>query len=245
MNIGRIYHYTSFENAVKILSNGTLYFSNPQKFNDPFDCNENLINTRLSRKGVTEFVERNFKELDNSKKEKLINHLIGEKKLSNKISTSLTHNKKKIGVSCFSKICDNILMWSHYANKHKGVCIGFDTPFSTNEFFLHPVNYLNKFEKKAYMDNPADTLLHWVLSKSHHWKYENEVRAVSHKNNGLLAFDLKNIGEVIFGCKIPYTHKKKLGQLIKIEPNLKNIDCFEMVIESESYNLKKKSVKFR
>src|SRR6516165_6791682 len=27
---------------------------------------------------------------------------------------------------CFSKSWNNILMWSHYADKHRGICLGFD-----------------------------------------------------------------------------------------------------------------------
>lgn len=29
-------------------------------------------------------------------------------------------------ISCFSKRYDSILMWSHYASSHEGVCIEFD-----------------------------------------------------------------------------------------------------------------------
>jgi hypothetical protein len=32
------------------------------------------------------------------------------------------------GVSCFSESWNSILMWSHYADRHKGICLGFDVP---------------------------------------------------------------------------------------------------------------------
>jgi hypothetical protein len=33
---------------------------------------------------------------------------------------------KTAGVICFSKSWKNPLMWGHYGNKHKGICLGFD-----------------------------------------------------------------------------------------------------------------------
>lgn len=33
---------------------------------------------------------------------------------------------KKYGVFCASSDCNNELLWAHYADSHKGICIGFD-----------------------------------------------------------------------------------------------------------------------
>ncbi len=41
--------------------------------------------------------------------------------------------KDSLLVSCFSETCDSILMWSHYADSHKGVCIEFEN--EDNDFF--------------------------------------------------------------------------------------------------------------
>lgn len=32
------------------------------------------------------------------------------------------------GVVCFSKNWSNPVIWSHYADKHRGICLGFDVP---------------------------------------------------------------------------------------------------------------------
>ncbi|NDP48093.1 MAG: DUF2971 domain-containing protein [Sulfuriferula multivorans] len=36
------------------------------------------------------------------------------------------HNTK--GLLCFSESWHNPVLWSHYADKHRGVCLGFDIP---------------------------------------------------------------------------------------------------------------------
>lgn len=104
---------------------------------------------------------------------------------------------KVIGVSCFSTSSDNILMWSHYANKHRGVCIEYD--FSLLEqleninAFLLPVMYSNErpllpFEKLELENGQAKQesvirimpdLIIAILTKSEFWDYENEWRFIA------------------------------------------------------------------
>ncbi len=104
---------------------------------------------------------------------------------------------KAIGVSCFSTTSDNILMWSHYADKHGGICIEYD--FSLLEkleninAFLLPVIYSNdrplltvdKFDlengqatQESVMRIMPD-LIRAILTKSEFWKYEDEWRFIA------------------------------------------------------------------
>lgn len=48
-------------------------------------------------------------------------------------------NKYKYGVVCLSESRDNLLMWSHYANEHKGCVLGFTiaNPNTNNRFDKH------------------------------------------------------------------------------------------------------------
>ena len=69
-------------------------------------------------------------------------------------------------------------MWSHYADKHRGICLG----FNINDDFLKKVNYI---EKRAMITVGAEMsaahvleeLEEFVLStKYDHWSYEEEFR---------------------------------------------------------------------
>ena len=97
-------------------------------------------------------------------------------------------------VGCFSKRNDSILMWSHYADKHKGVCIEFERP---NEGFID-VKYSNKrvsfdidyavrltlghIMAKEDIDKndevKVEKLLAPYFTKFSDWQYEEEVRCV-------------------------------------------------------------------
>jgi hypothetical protein len=83
---------------------------------------------------------------------------------------------KHLGVMCFSQVCDDILMWSHYADCHRGMVIEFDAKrfggdmdvveYSTERASYNPVFDVEGFE-------------HWarvMRRKSRHWSYEKELR---------------------------------------------------------------------
>jgi hypothetical protein len=51
-----------------------------------------------------------------------------DKKTQEALDKTATETVEMYGVACFSQYWDNILMWSHYADRHKGICLGFDIP---------------------------------------------------------------------------------------------------------------------
>jgi hypothetical protein len=46
---------------------------------------------------------------------------------------------------CFSRTSSNILMWSHYGDNHKGICLGFDVP----DEFARDVRYVSSIQEVA------------------------------------------------------------------------------------------------
>ena len=103
-----LFKYRSFEaNSLSILINQNLYFSNPIDFNDPFDGQLDIYN------GL-----KRLAEID----EEFI--LPDEKELSVQVN-AIVESFKDLGVLSLSERFDSILMWSHYANHHKGFCLGF------------------------------------------------------------------------------------------------------------------------
>lgn len=87
--------------------------------------------------------------------------------------------------SCFTKGMDNILMWSHYANSHRGVVVEFiptGEPFTDS--LLVPMKYERMSRFNFGLDNLDDDLsilnnICLLLStKSEVWGYENEIRLI-------------------------------------------------------------------
>ena len=120
--------------------------------------------------------------------------------------------ERHLGVICFSQICDDILMWSHYSDQHRGMVI----EFSSNTFGdnLYPVEYAT--ERPRY--NPVfdvggtERLARVTRRKSKHWEYEQELRLLvpwgltqeRSLDNGekirTLAVKPENVLRVLLGC---------------------------------------------
>lgn len=84
------------------------------------------------------------------------------------------------GLVCFSGNWVNPVLWSHYAESHRGVCLGFDLMKSKSL----RVNYQerriqDKFWSQRELENPSPELWRLLLStKFLHWQYEQEIRLV-------------------------------------------------------------------
>jgi len=108
---------------------------------------------------------------------------------------------KNLGVCCFSEKDDIVLMWSHYGNKHQGLCLSFDIEEDKSLFgeFPFAVEYpstypqFNAIREKGTGDYLKRLFLY--ATKSIEWSYEKEVRII--RNDGNPPFR----GAVVFAKK--------------------------------------------
>lgn len=82
------------------------------------------------------------------------------------------------GVLCFSKTWKSPALWSHYADKHKGICLGFEVPDNLLRDVTYlqarvPLNGLLKIEVPSGGEPGA-----LFRTKYEHWEYEKEVRRI-------------------------------------------------------------------
>lgn len=83
------------------------------------------------------------------------------------------------GLVCFSARWNNPVQWSHYAEKHRGICLGFDVPADT----VAPVTYSRKRladvseQLLRHGTTSVETMLLLLTTKYSHWRYEAEWRA--------------------------------------------------------------------
>ena len=101
---------------------------------------------------------------------------------------------ERYGILCFSEVWKNPLLWSHYANRHKGAAIEFEI----KDRIAHPIKYRKNRHVlnsgKPYQPNSRygkeDIEGIW-LTKYEDWGYEEEIRVIVEKaecvnENGLL-----------------------------------------------------------
>src|SRR5690606_17203495 len=115
-----LYKYSSFnKNLISLLTNNSLWFSDPNSFNDPFDCRYSIdadpqdqeiaafyykIKDAFSQ-GITLYDY--IKEFQPPPKQQFLIDL-EKHHFANSIS-------KRTGVCCFSEKHNDKLMWAHYA----------------------------------------------------------------------------------------------------------------------------------
>lgn len=85
----------------------------------------------------------------------------------------------RIGLLCFSARRDNPVQWSHYADGHKGMSLGFEVPDSqVAEVKYAPTRPIA--DMRALFANELsghDEIRRWLNIKYEHWHYEKEWRA--------------------------------------------------------------------
>lgn len=158
----KLYRFLSEESALKTIESWTFRVSRILELNDPFEWRFGLTNIRPGAEEIAEY----FTQQACRKQHELF------------------------GVICFSETADDPVLWSHYADKHRGIVIEVD-------HFLD----LQKIQKMDYTDerptldanqlgNPEylrqvgpEKIRQLFRTKSPGWSYEKEWR---------VSFDLKD-----------------------------------------------------
>ena len=121
------------------------------------------------------------------------------------------------------------MMWSHYGDQHRGICIGYSVPAMTT---VHKVKYggtrLVEVSKVAAMLDGSDVDRRQVeeavlLRKAREWEYEREWRLIGSHGAQNSTLELE---EIIFGVKCGSAVKYAL--LKALEGRERPVQLFEM-----------------
>ena len=80
----------------------------------------------------------------------------------------------KYGLICFSATWQNPVLWSHYADRHQGLCLGFDVPNNK----LRAVKYVEWRSPSTDIIPGNDQLKSLLYTKFRDWEYEEEYRQI-------------------------------------------------------------------
>ena len=111
--------------------------------------------------------------------------------------------RTNLGICCLSQDPHNLLMWSHYTNSHEGILLGFD---GTDRIFTrrpgiscHEVEYrLDRSVNVAEAGWPG-SFVKLFTRKCPDWKYEREIRYVSHTGPGPVTFKRRALRSLVLG----------------------------------------------
>lgn len=194
-----LYKYRAInKRLIESIINQTLYFARPEALNDPFDCRIDLQKA-FSRAAMFATAER---------RDFLSSFLATPEFFRNWRSTF-----DAMGVCCFSRTIEETLMWSHYAEEHKGVCLEYQ--------FRGPslIGDISAAQNVEYLDEPLvpwlvenapmdmtefakELVFRYLRTKCPAWAYEQESRIIR-QESGPFRFRGVLLTEVCFGLQAP------------------------------------------
>lgn len=103
------------------------------------------------------------------------------------------------------------LMWSHYADSHRGCCIEFELGKSD----LWDDDYVI-YENKLPKCNCEDDVKNVLLTKSKHWEYEKEVRFIKTMKERSSYYMPIKIKKIFLGIKMNDKDKRLIRNIVEV-----------------------------
>lgn len=178
-----------------------------------------------------------------------------------------------IGIFCLSESADNIAMWSHYADSHKGFVVKLNMncdffknisthgplPLMRIEYGKDRLN-ITDFQKEfkteksrgAVVDPRNKDLYKLLYNKSDVWKDEKEYRLfcdyqtcvkacedkhIRYNKIGLHPLAKESVLEIILGCKMSTTDKKRIRHFLKYNPSTNHLPVKEAKLDYRNYKI--------
>ena len=148
----------------------------------------------------------------------------------------LKMEKNLIRFCCLSKCYTNILMWAHYADSHKGLCIEVEVS-PGQKFVKRNIQYAQRLEHPRGRTN-SEQCIDILRKKFLPWQYEQEVRFFKETpmDNLRVAppptyLDV-NITKVYLGCKLRSSEETAYREIINnARSGLPSIDIQKITIQ--------------
>lgn len=183
-----LFKYMSNRFSQSALEARQLHFKSPLAFNDPFDCRPRVVvpRTRVARERL---LKRDRERVRGGGDEAVADASLrdfmrmGPDELKKVALEAWRSNLTGYGVTCFSEDPLNHLLWAHYADSHRGICVGYRSPAlpDSPDGLLLKVFYETERPPfrfpRGRTSSSTDTLAA-LNTKSSHWSYEREWRCI-------------------------------------------------------------------
>lgn len=182
-----IYKYSSINQYfLESLRRSSFWFSHHEKLNDPFDCQLQFSDSFFEHYGY------------------LRNH--------HDLLRKAAQEGFLWGVCCFTLDPSNRLMWGHYGDGHKGVCLEFQT--RRLEMFSNRIRPVIYSDETRVIERWEEFVPKGFLQKTTHWAYEKEWRLLA-GGDMYMPYPRAALSAVIFGAKASIASVKEVLTVCK------------------------------
>lgn len=257
-----LYKYVPINKQTKkMISPNTFKFTLVSELNDIFDCkifpnfrlqnDEDILKTlSYSSKNIKDYPNK-FKRFSTIEKLKTMKKILSDDEINKSSDDFFDMWSNKFGVLSLSKRNESILMWGHYTDNFKGMCIGYNkkkleialyNAWENNKntlVYLVPVKYVKKFPNDVKPDLQGQYLIKTMFKCKHiDWKYEKEIRfiylnIIDDFSNGIIPIKENLIESITFGAK---ADENDIEYIIKKASSL-NIEFYKAKKVPSSFKL--------
>lgn len=233
----------------RLITRLEMFLAPPSSFNDPFDCR---IQTRWELMSEEDCFRKNLEivkawpttlsEIDQVNLAWKITHekqLWHPDKVRKEDENTFNEWDRLAGLISLTASHDNILMWSHYAGSHTGICVGLRTEqLIENEAFdfIDKVVYYDDYPMISAFDDIEQRFYKKMFSKAKGWDYEEEYRITKmHVKKRIVRITENTFKSIYIGCMA--NNKKTEAIKSTIKDHLADVEIFKARNEEHRFRL--------
>jgi hypothetical protein len=150
------------------------------------------------------------------------------------------NRRQRIRVCAFTETHRNPVVWSHYADEHRGICIEFDTDhIDIRNNLLDAVIYSNTVPTLK-PNSWADERLSF-LNKTKEWAYEKEWRYIVKEDSSFLTFNDSAIKRLLLGTRFQDDDLEWVDFWLSHYTQKRSVPVVKMKFASTDYSLYEES----
>jgi len=263
--IKHLYKYREFnQTSLTMLCENNIFFASPRKFNDPLDCSPTIeidmdipslekltFDVILEEHGRDRAIsELNSCQLNGGFRDENYDFTydkgVHAEHLASNLLNYINNKFSSFGICAFSASWKSPLLWSHYADEHRGICVEYDVG-DLQELILGAVKYEQSRCIKTsiihdwFYKNDTSAIKtikqKFFYNKAKDWKYEEEWRLISEKV-GKRERPFK-ITAIYFGMRTSFSVQSSLAKTMG-----SNVSYYGVYAPKETFHLEKRSVSF-
>lgn len=235
----KLYRYRDVSNERQLeqtcdsIRNSRIYWPNPKLFNDPFDSRPAFI-FEGPKADHWKAAKRSANVLQagqpRSERRRIAKGSLALPRTVPlaAIRQASEQDLDRYGVVCLTTVRDSILMWSHYAGNHSGICLGYRPTLDAMDFaYAYKVRYEPIRPQFNLMKSMIEqNIFNALVTKSDDWSYEREWRMIDHKiSDRMKTYGPASLTDIIFGCNIRPEAKAEI--LSAVSSSRSSPDLFE------------------
>lgn len=172
---------------------------------------------------------------------------------------------RTVGIFCLTEKPDNLLMWAHYSNGHRGFVIEFDIKHNYFDRRTKPEEVRRHLKKVFYSKQRPEMVVYdsglsdsenwdiWIKkflwNKGDSWEYEQEWRMIDTleacqkkiskggEDVYLFSLPLDCIKGVIFGCSMSEENKRGFINLLQSDKKYSHINIRQAIIDEKDFRI--------